>query len=231
MNRPRRSVFFATFEPFCGQTNSMTDNPDEFIPTRQSLISRLKDWDDQESWRRFFDTYWRLIYNAALKAGLTETEAQDVVQETLISVAKKMPGFKYDPAIDSFKGWLFYQTRLRIADQFRKRRQAGAQNRRASDDAARTATIQRVADPASLDLDAIWDEEWRVNLMHAATARVKAQVSPEQYEMFYLYVIKEMTVRQVASRLGVNAAQIYLAKHRISRLLKKEIGKLEKNGF
>jgi RNA polymerase sigma factor (sigma-70 family) len=102
---------------------------DEFIPTRESLLSRLKDWSDQESWRNFFETYWRLIYRAALKAGLTETEAQDVVQETLISVAKKMAEFKYDPAIDSFKGWLFYRTRLRIADQFRNRRRIGVQTR------------------------------------------------------------------------------------------------------
>ncbi len=208
----------------------MNEDPDEFIPTRESLLSRLRDWNDQESWRRFFDTYWRLIYRAALKVGLTETEAQDVVQETLISVAKKMPGFKYDPTIDSFKGWLFYQTRLRIADQYRKRRRAGAQNRRASDDAAKTATIERVPDPAGLDLDAIWDEEWRVNLMKAATERVKMHVSPEQYEMFHLYVIKEMTVLKVATRLGVSAAQIYLAKHRVSRLLKKELRKLEKEG-
>jgi len=68
----------------------------ELCPTRQSLLSRLKSWDDQESWKDFFDTYWRLIYNAAVRAGLTEPEAQDVVQETLLSVAKKIPEFKYD---------------------------------------------------------------------------------------------------------------------------------------
>ena len=209
----------------------MTADPDEFIPTRESLLSRLKDWSDQESWRNFFETYWRLIYRAALKAGLTETEAQDVVQETLISVAKKMPEFKYDPAIDSFKGWLFYQTRLRIADQFRNRRRTGVQTRPAPDDTAKTATIEHIADPTSPELDAIWDEEWRANLMNAAMARVKLQISPEQYEMFYLYVIKEMAVHKVASRLGVSAGQIYLAKHRISRLLKKEIRKLERDGF
>jgi len=42
----------------------MTENPDELIPTRQSLLGRLKDWEDQASWREFFDTYWRLIYLA-----------------------------------------------------------------------------------------------------------------------------------------------------------------------
>ncbi len=55
----------------------MRDQPDPFLPTRQSLLSRLKVWDDHESWRDFFDTYWRLIYGLAVKSGLTNTEAED----------------------------------------------------------------------------------------------------------------------------------------------------------
>jgi len=42
----------------------------ELLPTRYSLLSRLQNWEDQESWRVFFDTYWRLIYSVALKSGL-----------------------------------------------------------------------------------------------------------------------------------------------------------------
>src|SRR5436309_2320388 len=91
------------------------------IPTRHSLLNRLKDWGDQASWQDFFDTYWRLIYNVAIKAGLTDTEAQEVVQETVIAVAKKIPEFKTDPAHGSFSAWLMQLTRWRIADQFRKR--------------------------------------------------------------------------------------------------------------
>src|SRR6266404_6988744 len=78
----------------------------EFIPTRQSLLSRLRDWNDQESWKVFFDTYWKLIYNAARRAGLSEAEAQDVVQDTVISVSKSMPNFKYHEDQGSFKSWL-----------------------------------------------------------------------------------------------------------------------------
>ncbi len=52
--------------------------PEEIIPTRRSLLTRLKQWDDHESWKDFFDTYWKLVYSAALN----ETEAQEVVQET-----------------------------------------------------------------------------------------------------------------------------------------------------
>src|ERR1019366_3170034 len=96
--------------------------PDEnLMPTRYSLLSRLQNWNDQESWKIFFDTYWRLIYSIALKSGLTEAEAQDVVQETIISVAKDIHKFKRDRTLGSFKGWLRNLTRWRIADQLRKR--------------------------------------------------------------------------------------------------------------
>ena len=104
----------------------MAGNPDGLIPTRRSLITRLKNWDDQESWKDFFDTYWRLIYGVATKAGLNDAEAQEVVQETIIAAAKQMEGFKYDPKIGSFKGWLLIQTRWRIADKMRKRRENDA---------------------------------------------------------------------------------------------------------
>src|SRR6185295_216309 len=100
----------------------MPRHSDEMIHTRATLLQRLKDWQDQSSWQEFFDTYWRIIYGVARKAGLTDAESQDVVQETLVSVAKHMPTFDYDPAIGSFKAWLLNMTRWRIIGQFRKRR-------------------------------------------------------------------------------------------------------------
>src|SRR6266496_3881416 len=40
----------------------MTNDADDLLPTRWSLLTRLKNWDDQASWQEFFDTYWKLIY-------------------------------------------------------------------------------------------------------------------------------------------------------------------------
>src|SRR2546426_3139581 len=97
------------------------NDDDEIIPTRQSLLSRLKDWSDQESWKVFFDTYWKLIYASAIRAGLTEAEAQDVVQETVIGVCRNIPKLEYNPAKGSFKKWLMRQTQWRVMDQLRKR--------------------------------------------------------------------------------------------------------------
>jgi RNA polymerase sigma-70 factor (ECF subfamily) len=85
------------------------------------LLQRLKRWDDQESWRDFFNLYWGLLYATAIKSGLSDSEAQDVVQDTVILVSRKMEGFKYDPVVDSFKGWLLYLTRKRIALEYRRR--------------------------------------------------------------------------------------------------------------
>lgn len=202
----------------------------EFLVTRRSLVDRLGDWHDSKRWQQFFDSYWKLIHRAARKAGLTESEAQEVVQETLITVAKKIDRLKYDPKLGSFKGWLLNITRWRIADQFRKRRKAGEQNAttRRGDETRLTNTIERIADPAGFDLDAAWEEEWRDNLREAATARVKRKVSAKQYQIFDCYVLKQWPVQKVAKELRVSVTQVYLAKHRLGALLKKEVTRLER---
>ena len=199
------------------------------LATRRSLVEHLADWGDQLRWQEFFDTYSKLIYSAARKSGLTDGEAQEVVQETVITVAKSIDKLKYDPAIGSFKGWLLQITRWRITDQFRKREPGDAKRPRLSDDHA-TATIERVPDTRGIDLDAIWETEWKENLFEAAIARVKKQIEPKQFQIFDCYVRKEWPAQKVAAQLGVNIGQVYLARHRVSALLKREIKALEKTG-
>ena len=196
---------------------------DELIPTRASLLRRLKDWQDEASWKVFFDTYWRLIYNAAIKAGLSDAEAQDVVQETVITVFKTIPDFQYKAAGGSFKSWLLQLTAWRIGDQFRNRQRNIQRVNRLADSTARTATVEGVPDPAGSGMEAIWDEEWEQNLMNAATERVKRAVDPKQYQIFDLYVLKNWPARKVASTLKVNLGRVYLAKHRIGTMIRKEI--------
>ena len=203
----------------------MTLLADNLIPTRYSLLSRLQNRDDQDSWREFFDTYWRLIYAFALKSGLTVTEAEEVVQETVISVAKDIQKFKRDRTLGSFKGWLRNLTRWRIADQLRKR------TRLAGEEGTMTKPASRRWEEISIGVDAnsesIWEEEWRTNLLKAATERVKHRVKEEHYQMFDFYVLRQWPVDKVAQTLGVSAAQVYLAKHRVTRLIRKEVHVLE----
>jgi len=119
---------------------------------------------------------------------LTETEADDVLQETALAVVKHIKAFKYDPKACSFKSWLLLITRQRIIWQLRKRPSErlgqifGAQARetsasQAANDGTRTATIERVPDPGGSDLDVLWEVEWQKNLMATALEAVKQEVS------------------------------------------------------
>ena len=205
----------------------------EAIPTRASLLERLKDMGDQTSWNTFHELYHDLIFSVARRAGLNEAEAGEVVQDTLISVAKKMPGFTYDPGKDSFKGWLLTVVRWRIRDQLSKRAvQSREQHQRSGSGApaeqdTRTGTVERVADPAGPTLEGVWEEEWESQLLQTALARIKRQVRPQHYQIYHLNVILGETAREVARALGVNFAQIYLAKHRVGNLVKKEVRRLK----
>lgn len=203
--------------------------------TRKSLIDRLDDWEDQGAWNEFYRTYWRLIHRVSMKAGLPNDEAFDVVQETILTIAKQWKkGKTYDAEKGSFKNWLMNVARWRIADQFRKRgknpaAQAVATGFRFSDEESSgrgTATIERFADPND-DLEKVWDAEWSENLTRVARANVKGKVSPKQFQIFDCYVIKEWSAAKVREELGVSMAQVYLAKHRVGALMKKELESLD----
>lgn len=198
-----------------------------YAKTRKSLIARLDNWEDQKTWDEFYQTYWRLIYSVAIKAGLRPEEAFDCVQETILSIAKQSKKQLYDPEQGSFKTWLMNMTRWRINDQFRKRKKDTAMAGGEWTDDRKTAVIDRIEDPKGEVLDRIWDVEWKKNIADAALARVKAQVSPKQYQIFDFYVIRQMDAQEVQDKLNVSMAQVYLAKHRVGAVLKKELVKLE----
>jgi len=198
-----------------------------YAKTRKSLIARLDNWEDQKTWDEFYQTYWRLIYAVAIKAGLRPEEAFDCVQETILSIAKQSKKKLYDPEQGSFKTWLMNMTRWRINDQFRKRKKDTAMMGGEWDDDRKTAVIDRIEDPNGDVLSRLWDVEWKKNVADAALARVKAQVSPKQYQIFDFYVIRQWDPQKVQDKLNVSMAQVYLAKHRVGAVLKKELAKLE----
>ncbi len=194
------------------------------VRTRWTLVERLK-VKDPASWQEFSYLYGRLIHSIASKAGCTRDEAQEVVQETMICVAKEIPHFNTDPNRGSFGAWLLTITRRRIIDQLRKR---PPEDRFVGPQGSTTGTppINRIPD-LSLDLGDSWDREWRETVFQRAIERLKTQVSPTHFKIFYLAVIKEQPVRDVAMALNVSSAQVYLVKHRLSAALKRQSHQLE----
>jgi RNA polymerase sigma factor (sigma-70 family) len=198
------------------------------LPTRRSLLSRLRNVEDNESWRTFFDTYWRLLYNVARKSGLSDHHAQDVVQETVIAVARKIPEFRYNPTKGSFKQWLLLICRRRIQDHFRRIYSVSASLEQQSQDNTRAA--ENVPDPVlrpDAQIDEIWEQEWRDNVYRGALLKVRQRVNPKQYQVFDCCVLQEQRPAEVARMLGMNVAQVYLAKHRVTAAVKQAVKELE----
>jgi RNA polymerase sigma-70 factor (ECF subfamily) len=210
------------------ESSATAPGTDDLLPTRRSLLGRLKDWSDDRSWQEFFDTYWRLIYGVALKAGLSTSEAEEVVQETVLSVAKKMKEFQYDPARGSFKGWLLQLTGWRIANQFHRRSARGDGGATERPDGGVSAQPKApgtdfVVPP---ELERLWDQEWEQNLMQAALNRIRGRVNPKHFQIFDFAVLQDKPVKEIRQFLDVSAAEVYLAKHRVGKLVRAELARL-----
>ena len=194
------------------------------LETRSSLIQRLKSTINGESWEEFFHTYWELIYNVARRAGLSEADAQDIVQETVLKVHNSLDRFEYNRKRGTFKGWLRTVTRSRLNDFFKKQQRRPALNQPLE---ATGDELQNLEDPEGPEIEKIWDEEWSKNLIQSALNRTKKLTSPKQFQIFKCHYIDEWTVRETCRTLGVNAAQVYMAKQRVGKIFREAIETLQ----
>jgi RNA polymerase sigma-70 factor (ECF subfamily) len=188
----------------------------------------LKDWNDYRSWRDFFETYWKLIYVTAIKAGLNDAEAQDVVQDTMLAVSKSMPKFTYDRRKGLFKSWLLRLTTRCITNHLRRRDRlprmlAPAPPPNDQFQFSDVDPLEQVPDPSCPELESLWDQEYETALLSAATQRVKQSADPRHFQIFDMCVNLRWPVADVQRMASVSRGMVYLAKHRIGRLIKKEI--------
>lgn len=217
----------------------MTLRQGSSLETRPSLLKRLQAGDDAQGWEEFYRLYGGLIRHFATRAGLTPEEAEDVVQETAIGVARRLPEFVYDPKVCRFKTWLLNQTRWQIRKQFDLRAKPGGRGRRSpmiagetsgkcADPTEGTDALARIPDPDIPEFGAEWDQAWERNLMAQGLERVRERIDERQFQIFDLYVTKGWPAERVAKTLGISIARVYLTKHRVAALLKREVRRLEK---
>jgi len=185
----------------------------------------LKDWDDSAGWEDFFQTYCRLIYGYAVKSGLSDATAQDVVQESIITVSKNVA--KYDPAKSSFKGWLYMIVSSRIVDRLRKHQRSLKCIPLQNDLGGQRPGLNPSAANGVNAFEDIWEKEWQNALLQIATEKVKKRVNPRQFQMFDLLVSKEWPSADVQKMMGVSESAVRKAKDRIIDLIEKEVKQLE----
>ena len=201
----------------------MHADPASDLRTRASLLQRLQDTTDDRTWREFFERYWRLIFAFARRTGLTESDAEDVVQEVMIAFARNVKEFRYEPGRGSFKSWLLVITKNRIIDVRRRQMRWSERFEAMAESPTRTGEQEDPRDPRPSPLDLAWAEEWDSHLLQTALAEVRNQVTERQYLMYELHVLKEVPLAQVAANLQTSAMSVYLAKHRVGKRLRAEL--------
>jgi len=193
---------------------------------RQNLLNQLAAPAEAGTWRPLFDSHWRVIYGVARRAGLTDTEAQEVVKQTVLSAANHLPALPRHPA--PRKIWLRQLTYWRITEQWR-RRPAETSADHAPQTPPPEAQISFMVDtPSPKQIETFWEEEWRRNLFATALDEVKARVKPKDFQIFELLVVRQWPITKVSLALGVNLGQVYLAKHRLSLALRKQLKIIER---
>jgi RNA polymerase sigma factor (sigma-70 family) len=199
---------------------------DDRDATRSSLLTRLRDWDDETTWNQFFSQYSSLIRTVAGRLGLSEADINDVVQETIIALANQIQTFHYNRADGSFRGLLAQIARRRAIDLLRKRSREAHQP---LGDQSGMCKLEKFREHAVPTPDQIWTARWKEGVYDLALEEVRNSSNPKHFQIFDLYVIQGRPPVEIAQTLRVSRAQVYIAKQRISLRIQKEVRRLKQH--
>jgi RNA polymerase sigma factor (sigma-70 family) len=200
------------------------------LPTAATLLEKLHDPEDQRSWKRFYDTYAKLLENYAVRAGLDADSARDAVQDTLIEVARRISTFEHRPGRSAFKCWLFRIIQNRVTDRFRRTKYRVVGEKVDREVPLDEKTLDEV--PLQTDeMEELWDAEWRKHLLETALSRVRLEVKPQIYQMFHLHVMSNVAAAEVAKRFQTKLMRVYWAKFRVQRRIRAIMREMEKSGL
>lgn len=194
--------------------------------TRPTLLFRLRDFGDNDSWEEFHRLYRRLIYGLARRSGLTHPESEDVVQEVFCHVADKIAGFEARPNRGAFRRWLMNQTRWRISDKFRERVQSAGAEEEGGACGLGGRGIESLPADDDEQAEACWQAEWQRHVLEAALERVARRVPAKHFQAFDLCARQGWSPRRVARELGLSTAAVYLHNHRLTKQLRAEVERL-----
>jgi RNA polymerase sigma-70 factor (ECF subfamily) len=190
---------------------------------RVSLILRLADPHEVNAWHEFSALYTPAIFNLARRTGLDRSDAEDVTQEVLFAVASAIARWHPDPQRARFRTWLGRIARNVIVDFFEARsrslvRSAALQGYTNIDSDAVPCTAP--------DIDAEWDHEHCKSLFHLAVKRIRQRIDPKTWMAFEMTAIQQIKPCEVAERMGMSVANVYVARSRVTRLLREEVKSL-----
>ncbi len=183
---------------------------------------------ESEAWRRLEYLYSPLVRSRCRHAGLTEADADDIVQEVLKTVSEKIGSFEKRSG-PSFRSWLKSITRYKLGDHFRRSRDL-ARGEGGTD--AQIALGQVPDDPGRIAMDDEEDDPSdRRRLILQALRLASSRFEPRSRQAFWLVVVENRRPAEVAAELGLTPTAVYIAKSRILSRLREVLADLGESGF
>ena len=191
--------------------------------TRQTLIQRLKNTDNEDAWKEFYDFYWQSITGWARRFGCSPAKADDVFQETMVCLLRKISSFEYDPSRGSFRSYLKTIVKGRCYDLFRKESRYIATGNDDSEKEQSNSYLDIMSSGNADTLSLEDDNVWLNSLVRQALRRVYGKVDQVTYKSFCMYVLEDYSVDEVSKRLGdLRTGTIYQQKSRVLKMLERE---------
>ena len=186
--------------------------------TRRTMLLRLKDKYDDESWEEFVYYYRQYIYNIVRSMRLNHHDASEIVQLVIIKLWNKLPGFQYDQHRGRFRNWLHTVTANQVRDFMRKK---GAALSYLPDPERKkeTAYINGIALP---EIEQIADKEWKSYISNLAWKKVEKTFSPTVCSAF-MKMVEGHEVIDIAKELVISESSVYVYKKRVQDRLRREI--------
>jgi RNA polymerase sigma-70 factor (ECF subfamily) len=180
--------------------------------TSTSLLKRLEKLEDKEAWDRFVSLYTPLIYYWARRAGLSNHDSADLVQDVMAVLVRKLPEFRYDPK-KSFRGWLRTVTLNKWREKARRKSLPTVETGQSG------LTNLAASDPS----EEYWEQEYRQQLVSRAMQLLRSEFQPSTWEACWQYVVEGRRAEDVAAETGVSLWTVYSAKSRLLRRLREEL--------
>lgn len=184
--------------------------------TDESLLRRVRDQADRSAWQQFFGLYHPLLRRYARLRGLSTHDAEDVAQECMRILTKRMTTFEYSRSPGRrFRAYLHKLANDVIVDSFRRRRPRQA----------KTGELAALEERATAEPD-LWQDNWVREHLRYCLRQAEEDFAPQTIQAFRLYVLEEKPVTEVCSRLQLTADQVYQAKVRVTRRLQADLREL-----
>jgi RNA polymerase sigma-70 factor (ECF subfamily) len=193
------------------------------VLTSPTLLRELRDPGQRErAWRTFLERYRPLIRGWCYRAGLGRDDAEEVSAAVLAKLVTVMSTFVYDPS-RRFRCWLRTVVENEVRALWRQR--ARRHGDRGSGDPHIHSELEKVEAPGCMeDLVQALDETLERDLRQAdqVIERVRKRVAEHTWRAYWLTAIEGEPAGEVARKLGMNVASVYVAKKRVGRMLREE---------